>query len=55
MRQVCMVCGILYGLKEPLEDDSETHGLCEECFPLEMKKIEMELKKADEIETKDGI
>jgi len=45
MRQVCMDCGILYGIKEPLEDDSETHGLCEECFPLEMKKIEKELEK----------
>ena len=54
MRQICMVCGILYGLKEPFGDDSETHGLCEECFLVEMKKIEIELKKA-EIETKKGI
>jgi len=54
MRQICMVCGILYGIKEPLGDDSETHGICEECFPLELKKIEIELKKA-EIETKKGI
>ena len=45
MRQVCMICGILYGIKEPLEDDSKTHGLCEECFPLEMKRIDRELEK----------
>jgi hypothetical protein len=35
-----MVCGTLYGIKEPLDDDSETHGLCPECFELEMKKID---------------
>ena len=39
MRQICMDCNILYGIKEPLDDDSETHGLCEECFDLEMQKI----------------
>ena len=46
MRQVCYICGLLYGLKEPLDDDSETHGLCEECFRLEMQKLEsVELKR----------
>ena len=40
MNQICCVCKILYGRKEPLNDDSETHGLCPECFKLEMKKIE---------------
>lgn len=40
MRQICCVCKILYGNKEPLDDDSETHGFCPECFKLEMKKIE---------------
>jgi hypothetical protein len=39
MRQVCCVCKILYGTKEPLDDDSETHGLCPECFEREMQKI----------------
>jgi len=39
MRRVCYVCGILYGIKEPLEDDRETHGLCPDCFKLEMAKI----------------
>ena len=45
MRQICMICGILYGIKEPLDDDSETHGICEECFPLELKRIDAELEK----------
>ena len=39
MRQVCYVCRIFYGTKEPLDDDSETHGLCPECLKLELKKI----------------
>jgi len=39
MRQICYVCKILYGTKKPLNDDSETHGLCPECFKREMKKI----------------
>jgi hypothetical protein len=51
MRQICCRCGILYGIKEPIEDDSETHGLCEECFPLEMKKIEGELASVDSLLT----
>jgi len=40
MKQICCVCKIQYGVKEPLDDDSETHGLCHEHFKLEMKKIE---------------
>ena len=40
MRRVCCVCGIMFGLKEPFDDDSETHGLCPECFKIEMAKIE---------------
>jgi NMD protein affecting ribosome stability and mRNA decay len=39
MKQVCYECGKLYGIKEPYEDDSETHGLCQECFDNEMKKL----------------
>jgi hypothetical protein len=31
MRVVYSYCGILYDLKEPLEDDSISHGICEEC------------------------
>ena len=32
MRCVCMYCNFLYNVKEPCEDESETHGLCDECF-----------------------
>jgi len=32
MRCVCSYCQILYNLKPPYEDDSMTHGVCEECF-----------------------
>jgi len=40
MRLVCYICKILYGIKEPLNDNRETHGLCPECFKLEMAKLE---------------
>jgi|GEM_PF-6331880 len=40
MRQICMDCKILFGQKEPLHDNSETHGLCPECFNLRMKQIQ---------------
>ncbi len=39
MRRVCCICGMFFGLKEPLDDDSETHGYCPECFELELLKI----------------
>lgn len=28
-----------YGEKDPLEDRSETHGICDPCFPREMEDI----------------
>lgn len=40
MRRVCYACGIVFGLKEPLDDDRETHGLCPECLKLELKQIQ---------------
>jgi len=40
VRQVCYICKIVYGHKEPLDWDVETHGLCPECFEIEMKKID---------------
>jgi len=40
MRQVCYICGILYGIKDPIEDDRETHGLCPDCFEIEMRKLQ---------------
>jgi hypothetical protein len=45
MRQVCYICGILYGLKEPLDNDSETHGICDDCFPIVMEQIRQEREK----------
>lgn len=40
MRRVCYVCKIMFGIKPPLDDDSETHGLCPECLIMELAKIE---------------
>ena len=40
MIRVCYVCKIMFGFKEPLHDNSETHGLCPECFKMEMAKLE---------------
>ncbi len=28
-----------FGEKKPLKDKSETHGLCDRCFELEMKRL----------------
>ncbi len=39
MRQICSVCKKFYGFKEPFEDDSETHGFCDECYEIEMKVL----------------
>jgi len=39
MRQVCYVCGIVYGFKEPYELNEDTHGLCMDCFKTELEKI----------------
>ena len=45
MIRVCYRCKIVFGEKEPFEDKSETHGLCDECFVLEMNDIEAALKR----------
>jgi hypothetical protein len=34
-----------FGEKEPLENKNETHGLCDVCFPIEMKEIKESLKR----------
>jgi hypothetical protein len=47
MRQICCVCGIQYGIKEPLDRDEETHGFCPECYKVQMKKIEKEMGKKE--------
>lgn len=32
MIRVCMVCKKVFGEKEPLDDKSQTHGICDPCF-----------------------
>ena len=44
MIRVCYRCKIVFGEKEPLEDRSETHGLCDECVVVEMKEIEEKME-----------
>jgi hypothetical protein len=36
----CYICGIQYRIKPPFEDDSVTHGLCDPCFNVEIKRLE---------------
>jgi hypothetical protein len=38
--RICYICGKIMGEKEPYEDRSYTHGLCEECLKKELEKIE---------------
>jgi len=42
----CCICWIVFGEKEPLEDKSVTHGLCGDCFKVEMEKLD-KLKKEE--------
>jgi hypothetical protein len=42
VRCVCADCGILYNIKEPFDDDSESHGFCELCFEIIMKNFQIE-------------
>jgi len=44
MRRICQECGQLFGFKKPMDDDSETYGICEECFPIVMKNFEQKLR-----------
>lgn len=40
MIRICSYCARILGEKEPLEDKSETHGICEECEEKENKKLD---------------
>jgi len=55
MRVICSYCGILYDLKEPFEDDSVSHGVCEECWPWVENNLNAELDKVDYIDSKNKI
>ncbi len=37
---VCCVCKKNQGEKEPFEDKTKTHGLCEACYKSKMKELE---------------
>lgn len=39
MKRVCSYCKKVYGEKEPLNDNRETHGACMFCFKIEMSRI----------------
>jgi len=43
MRCVCVYCGILYNVKEPFENDSETHGNCDECDRMEKHNLQIRI------------
>lgn len=38
MVRVCIWCREEFGSKEPLEDKSRTHGICDSCFTLAIEK-----------------
>lgn len=47
MIQVCYYkgCGVVYGEKEPLSDNRETHGLCPKHFEISLREIKAEMEK----------
>jgi len=40
MLQICSVCKVVYGEKEPLDDQRLTHGYCPECYKAVMAEID---------------
>jgi len=40
MIRICYVCLRVYGEKPPFEDKRETSGICPECLPGELKKLQ---------------
>jgi hypothetical protein len=46
--RICCVCGKIFGEKEPYEDKSYTHGLCDECFKKEIEKIKKYQKEKED-------
>ena len=38
MKQICIGCKTQYGIKEPVLDKSETHGICNECLSDVLKR-----------------
>ncbi|KKM24230.1 hypothetical protein LCGC14_1607200 [marine sediment metagenome] len=48
MIRVCYICKHVSGEKEPFEDKSLTHGLCDRCFKKEKERLKEELDKMEE-------
>ena len=45
MRCICSYCDILFDVKEPLENDAETHGICSECHPIVLGNLKREIER----------
>lgn len=50
MIRVCMVCKKVFGEKEPLDDKSPTHGICDPCFDEIKVKYEDKKDRVPEVE-----
>ncbi len=44
MIRVCYRCKKVYGEKAPLDDKTETHGLCETCFPIDLAETKAKVE-----------
>ncbi len=44
MRSICYVCGILFDIKPPFDNDAETHGICDECWTIVRPALKEEMK-----------
>lgn len=40
MRSICVYCNILFDVKEPYDNDAETHGICPWCWPIVKAQLE---------------
>lgn len=41
----CYQCNKIFGEKEPLTSDEETHGLCPACLPAVMEDLQRQIDK----------
>ena len=52
MVRICIECKKCYGIKDPLWDESATHGLCDTCYSFITKireeKLQLRLKEVNE-------
>jgi hypothetical protein len=54
IRQVCYVCKKIYGYKEAYQGiNLDTHGLCPECYPKELERLEKEIARLNREEKND--